>query len=163
MAIIWVIDTSSIVEVRRSVENARKAGVFVQMGALVQAERLLYPKQVVEELERAADSKNPDPQYIWAKNNEAKASQNGPSFEAVRDVLAEVPTVLDPDKDAGTDEADPYILALALRLRAEGKDARIVSEESKDSPRKMSIRTATGVLGIPSVPLKAFLSVEKIR
>jgi hypothetical protein len=162
MAVIWVIDTSSIIEVKHSIENAKKASVFAQMGALVGSDRLVYPKQVVEELGRWADQKNPDAPFSWGKQNEHKATTNPPSFDEVRAVLAEVPTVLDADKDSGVDEADPYILALTLNLRAEGKDARVVTEELKDTPRKMSLRTATGVLGIPSVPLKAFLAVEKI-
>ena len=55
-----------------------------------------------------------------------------------------------------------FCLALAVRLRAEDKDARIVTEETKDIPRKMSLRTAAGLLGVPSVPLKAFLHFEEI-
>jgi hypothetical protein len=72
-----------------------------------------------------------------------------------------VPKVLDPDKE-GIEEADPYLLAMAVRLRVEGKDARIVTEEKNDYPRKLSLRTAAGLLGIPSVPLKAFLEFERI-
>jgi hypothetical protein len=81
----------------------------------------------------------------------------------VKDVLAVVPEVLDPDKDTGAEEADPYLLAIATRLRGEGKDARVVTQETKDTPRKMSLNTACGLLGIPSVPLSAFLKFEKIR
>jgi hypothetical protein len=55
------------------------------------------------------------------------------------------------------------LLAVAVRLRSDGKDARIVTEETKDTPRKMSLRTAAGLLGVPSVPLKAFLQFEGIN
>jgi hypothetical protein len=77
-------------------------------------------------------------------------------------VLAVVPDVLDPDKDSGAEEADPYVLALAFKLRTDGIDARIVTEESRDSPRNMSISTAAGILGIPSVPLRAVLGLETL-
>ena len=70
--------------------------------------------------------------------------------------------MLDPDKDSGEDEADAYVLAVALKLRAAGVDARVVTQELKDTPSKMSMSTASGVLGIPCVPLKAFLAAESI-
>lgn len=160
--IIWVVDTSSVAEVRRSIENTRKKEVFESMSILVDAGRIVFPKQVVDELERVADPHSPDAQYQWAKQNEAKAAEYAPSFEQVKDVLAAVPRVLDPEKDAGAEEADPYLLALAVRLRAEGKDARIVTEEIRDRPRKMSLNTACGLVGVPSVPLRAFLQFEGI-
>lgn len=122
----------------------------------------MFPRQVVDELARVADPAGPDQQYLWAKQNQLTACQNDPSLELVKAVLAVVPRVLDPDKDAGAEEADPYLLAKALDLRQAGKDARIVTEEKNDTPRKMSLRTAAGLLGIPSVPLRAFLEFEEI-
>jgi len=160
--VIWTLDTSSLAEVRRSIENVKKQRVFTQMGILVQDGRLIFPKQVVDELERVADPNSPDQQYAWAKQHQAHVKAAAPSFEEIKQVLNYVPRVLDPDKDTGVDEADPYILAIAVRLRAEGKDVRIVTEETKDTPRKMSLRTAAGLLGVASVPLKAFLQFEKI-
>jgi Domain of unknown function (DUF4411) len=160
--VIWVIDTSSIAQVRRSIENAKKPGVFAKMGALVQCGRLLYTKQVVAELERVADPASPDPQYLWAKLHEAAACQPVPSLAEIKAVLAAVPSVLDPDKDSGAEEADPYLLAVAVQLRVQAKDSRIVSEEIRETPRKTSLRTAAGLLGVPSVSLKAFLEFEGI-
>lgn len=160
--VIWVIDTSSVVEVRRSVRNDRKAEVFRSMGALVEAGRLLYPREVLDELDRAADPTTPDAQYQWAKQYQTLAVQPKPSFDEVKNTLAVVPSVLDPDKDTGNEEADPYVLAMTLHLRTEGKDGRIITEERKDTPRKLSLSTAAGILGIPSVPLRAFLDYEGI-
>lgn len=123
---------------------------------------MVFPRQVLDELERAADPKSPDAQYKWAKENEATACERAASFEEVKEILHHVPTVLDPDKDSGAEEADPYVLAIAVQLRSEKLEARIVTEESKDYARKMSLRTASGLLGIPSVPLLAFLRFEQI-
>jgi hypothetical protein len=161
--VVWIIDTSSIAQVRRSIANTRKTNVFDQMGKLVDIHRLAFPSQVVEELERAADPSSPDQQYLWAKKHKMCATQNSPTFDQVKEVLASVPTVLDPDKDTGAEEADPYILAMALHLRRTGVDARIVTEEVRDYPSKMSLNTAAGLLGIPSVNLMAFLGFEKIN
>ncbi|MBU6435571.1 MAG: DUF4411 family protein, partial [Nitrospirae bacterium] len=78
-------------------------------------------------------------------------------LETVRAVLAEVPEILDPDKD-GVEEADPYVLALAMRLQNEGYQVTILTEERKDRPDKMSMNTACGVLRIPCLPVETFLS-----
>jgi hypothetical protein len=161
--IIWILDTSSIIEIRRSVEAVRRNSVFSGMSGLVGNDRILFPKQVLDELERAADPKSPDAQLLWARQHKDKANAHDPSLLEVRDVLAVVPQVLDPDKDSGAEEADPYLLAMGVHLRAEGSDARVVTQETKDTPRKMSLNTACGLLGIPSVPLSAFLLFEKIR
>lgn len=80
----------------------------------------------------------------------------------MKGILAVVPDILDEDKDSGAEEADPYVLAVALRMRAAGTDARIVTEERTDTPTKMSLNTAAGILGIPSLPLNGFVIAEKI-
>jgi len=158
---IWTIDTSSIIAIRR-LENKNKPKIFSRMEDLVREGRLVFPKEVVKELERAADPESPDEQYEWAARQESGACRNAPSLELVKKVLSEVPKVLDPDKDTGAEEADPYVLAMASELRSKGFDARVVTEERKDTPGKMSLSTAAGVLGLASVPLKAFLEFEGI-
>ena len=160
--VVWVIDTSSIIEVRRSQKNQRER-IFSEMTRLVMEGRLVYPRQVVSELERNVQPKSPDRQFAWAKQSASTAHSKGSCFlDEVREVLAEVPEVLDPEKDSGRDEADPYVLASAQKLRRDGTDARVITEERRDTHSKMSMNTAAGILGIPSVPLAAFLRVEKI-
>ena len=101
--VVWVIDTSSIIEVRRS-QRSQREQIFREMTRLVTEGRLLYPPQVVAELERNAQPKSPDPQFAWARQNASTASSNGScSLDDVKEVLAEVPEVLDPNKDAGPD------------------------------------------------------------
>jgi hypothetical protein len=136
--------------------------VFGRLADLVKQGRLLFPRQVLDELERVADQAAPDQQYLWAKRNQGTATQNPPSLDSVKTVLGIVPRVLDPDKDTGAEEADPYVLAKAADFRRERGDARVVTEDKNDTPRKMSLRTAAGLLGIPSVPLRAFLEFEGI-
>ena len=156
--VIWVLDTCSIIEVRRSTQKSERGQIFRQMTRLVTEGRLVYPPEVVTELKRFADA-----QLAWAESNASTAHSNGScSLDDVKEILAEVPEVLDPDKDTGQDEADPYVLAVARNLRKEGTDARVITEERRDTIRKMSVNTAAGILGIPSVPLVAFLKTEKI-
>lgn len=162
-AVVWVIDTSSIIEVRRAVTVAVRKRTFAGMTGLVSEQRLVYPPEVLAELERSTDLKSPDEQYQWCRDNATAAHVRGRCDDHdVKEVLEDVPSVLDPDKDTGVEEADPYVLAVARKLRADGIDARVVTQESKDTPLKMSMSTAAGVLGIPCVPLKAFLAAESI-
>jgi hypothetical protein len=90
------------------------------------------------------------------------ATRHGTDFELVRRVLAKVPTVLDPDKPGGADEADPYILGLALNLKDKGHEVTVVSEERKDRPDKMSLNTACGLLRLYCVPLMGLLRDQDI-
>jgi hypothetical protein len=162
LVVVWVFDTSSICEVRRT-SNAAKPQVFARLTALVAQKRLMYPPEVLGELERIVDPKDPDAQFVWANENALIATPPATcSFDEVKGVLSVVPTVLDPNKDSGAEEADPYVLAAALKLREQGLDARVVTEERRDTPTKMSLNTACGVLGIPSLPLNGFLIFEKL-
>jgi hypothetical protein len=45
VGIVWIIDTSSIAEIRRSVENTKKAQVFSKLTDLVNQGRVLFPRQ----------------------------------------------------------------------------------------------------------------------
>ena len=163
VGVVWVIDTSSIIEVRRAVPVAVRKKTFAGLTQLVNDQRLAYPPEVLDELARNTDLKNPDEQYLWTNANAIAAYARATcDLNDVKSVLAEVPTILDPEKESGVEEADPYVLAVARKLRAEGVDARIVTQESKDTPTKMSMSTAAGVLGIPCVPLKAFPAAESI-
>ena len=89
-----------------------KLHVFSKLSQLVSQGRLVFPRQVLDELERGADPSGLDQQYLWAKRNQAAAAcAQAPSLDSVKGVLAVVPRVLDPDKDTGVEEADPYVLA----------------------------------------------------
>lgn len=158
--VVSIVDTSSIIAVKELPREQRKPA-FDGMSKLVAEGRLVYPPEVLHELKRYV--KNPDPPYAWANKNAAAAHVNGTcSLDDAKAVLAEVPDVLDPEKDSGEDEADPYVLAVARNLQEGGTKVRVVTEDRKDTPKKMSMDTAAGILGVPSVPLKAFLKTEKI-
>lgn len=159
---IWVVDTSALIQIKSSIPRDQRAQVFSALAAMVAEGRLRFPGQVLQELKRDSEGHPPDQACAWALSVEATACASGASHEEVKAVLAIVPDVLDSMKESGTDEADPYVLALAGKLRTEGHDARVVVQETKDSPRKLSLNTACGMLGIPSVPLLGLLRAEGI-
>lgn len=159
---VWVIDTSSLIAIK-SLPHADRDNVFSRLSALVKAGRLFFPREVLNELKRdSTDKRSPDRPCLWALEVEAEACQHPPTFEDVRAVLELVPDILDSTKESGADEADPYVLALAKRLREQDTDARVVTEETKNYLRKLSLNTACGMLGIPSVPLLGLLRAEGI-
>jgi hypothetical protein len=158
----WIMDTSSIIEIRRRIPNSVRSRVFSGLDSLVDKGFLIYPSEVVVELERYVDPKDPDTQFQWAKRNQQKACRHGPQLELVRKVLAhpQVRRVLDPDK-VSTEEADPYVLALALHIKQDST-AIVITEEVRDTPTKMSLTTACGLLKLYRLSLEAFLVEQGI-
>lgn len=159
---LWVIDTSSIIAVRREPfpPGARKK-VFAALGKLVTDNLLVYPREVLDELARTAGTATPDPQYQWAKDHHELGCRHKTDLAGVKEVLARVPRVVDAQKTSPTTDADPYVVALAIHLRDLG-GATVVTEDRKDSPIKMSLTTACGLWGVPAVPLVPFLELLKI-
>ncbi len=153
----WVIDTSSIIEVRRSVLVVEQPSVYSKLEEMTRQALLVFPIEVLKELERAADQSRPDLPLKWAKRVEAVAVSN-PSLDVVRDVLGQVPSVLDPDKSGGAEEADPYVLALAVELQRGGASVTIITQERDiDKPGKLVAVNRRGLQRIPAVTMLPFL------
>jgi uncharacterized protein DUF4411 len=158
---IWVIDTSSVIQIRRlpSLEDRQRKEIYESLSARVTAGTLVYPKEVLAELERNKTSKTPDLPYEWAKKNEKQGCRFGPLFAELREVLArpQINRVFDPDKTTGAEEADPYVLALAYHLKGQGMDVTVITEESRARPDKLPLSTACSLLRIISLPVEPFL------
>jgi len=159
---VWVIDTCSILQIRREQSLARvRHRVFSALESAVNQGSLIFPIEVHGELERGHSQLTPgstDDAFEWCGRVKHTASRHATDFEAVRRVLSKVPKVLDADKPAGADEADPYILALAVALKEQGHEVTVISEERKDRPDKMSLNTACGLLRLYCVPLLGYLA-----
>ena len=135
-----VIDTSSILLVRRTVVRADQTGVFQSLTQIVQRDQLVFPKEVLIELQRWSNP-NPDTADLplsWALSNSAQATRIDVPFETLKDVISRVSDIFDPEKP-GVDEADPYVLALAMHLQSQGLSVTVLTEERKDRPNKVSI------------------------
>lgn len=158
-----VIDTSSILLVRRTVVRADQAGVFQSLTQIVQRDQLVFPKEVLTELQRWSNP-NPDTADLplsWALSNSAQATRIDVPFETLKDVVGRVSDIFDPEKP-GVDEADPYVLALAMHLQSQGLSVTVLTEERKDRPNKVSMNTACGELGLVCLPMERFLRINGI-
>lgn len=87
---VWIIDTSSIIEIRRSVQAVNRPRLLTRLSALVQEDRLKFPRQVVEELRRAATPDRRDTLLEWAERVAPQACASGPTLEQVKQVLSRV-------------------------------------------------------------------------
>jgi len=161
---IWVVDTSSIIQVRRDVPRKHQRRVFAALTRLTKAGVLTFPRAVLDELDRHHDphATIADLPYQWAFDNKEEATRIECSLEDLKGVLAKVPDVLDPDR-TGIEEADHHVLALAQLLQRRGASASIVTEDRSDKPTKLSLTTAAGILQLPVVPLHAFLRIHGIE
>lgn len=159
---VWIIDTCSIIEIRRCVPKGHQAHVYAALTKLVVAGDLVFPREVYGELKRDNTPDRVDPPFEWATKNVEVAARHGTDFEAVKSALARTPKVLDHEKPAGADEADPYVLALALKLKSAGHETTVITEERKDRPQKMSLNTACGLHRLFCVPIMAFLASRDI-
>ena len=162
---VWVIDSSSIIWIKQNSTRVECARTLRELDALVVAGQLLFPKTVLVEMERWVGTKAEaeDPPLAWAKRNSKHLKHLPERPDTLSVVLAEVPQVLDPDKVGGAEEADPYVLALALMLQNEGRAVTVLNEERKDRADKMSLTTACGVLRLVSLPVGTFLARRGLR
>jgi hypothetical protein len=164
---LYVIDTSSVIDVRRLLSPASVAElkrVYDQLTRIVVSGRLVFPVQVVEELEWGHESLGDadDLPFEWARDNRISASPKAALFAAARRVLEVAPTLLDADKVTGRDEADPYVVGLALELHESGRRVTVITEDRVDRPDKMSMQSACGLLELPAVSMRVFLDHQGI-
>jgi Domain of unknown function (DUF4411) len=158
--VIWVIDSSSIVD-PKIVPHAIRPRVIRHLDALVARGQLVYPRQVLDELRSYAPPRAlaTDVSYTWAKGHESEACHPDRLIGEATEILAAYPDLIDPDA-AGRDPAAPYIIALAQKLRRAGRDARIVTNDTRQINNKVSVVAVAGVLGIPSTVMRIFLRDE---
>ena len=147
---IWVIDSSALIDLKKSVGVEEQWDTGSRLLALVKKGRIVFPKQVRDEV---AQSKHPDLPGAWA----AKAWKIMPQrprgdSNNLRTVLGVEPnwrrTLTLEEKDI----ADPYVVETALTLRQQ-ENASKPTVVTKDSVMAYLCNS----LRIPNVSLNTFL------
>jgi hypothetical protein len=121
---------------------------------------LFWPPEVTQEVVAALIA---DSAIAWIKSRR-DSGERSPRLETVKSVLSKAPTLIDPESTR--EQADPYVVALALEMASGdlfAPNVTIVTEDRRDKPTKLSLATAAGLLRIPTVPLRAFLSSRGIH
>jgi hypothetical protein len=138
---------------------AKQAAVFQKLTTLVKSGLLVFPSQVREEFERGEADHPSDPTLAWIRRVKTDAEQPA-NLDTVRRVLARAPLLI--DAESTRDQADPYVIALALDSGSLG-GVSILSEDRRDRPdghgglQKLSVATVAGLWDIPVVPLAGFI------
>jgi hypothetical protein len=157
---IWVIDTSSIVEIRRKFQKSDQIIIYNSLSSMVTNGTLVYPIEVYKELERGTNKENmnEDLPYKFALDNKKRATKYGYQFDTLAEILSHphVSNIVDNEK-IGTEEADPHVLALAMYLKNQDFNVTVITQEIKDTPFKLSMSSACGILQLYSIPIAPFV------
>jgi len=124
---------------------------------MVDNDTLFYPPQVLGELLRFG----PDVAQKWCRKNATKATRYGPLYAEITPILDRVENLIDNTK-SGEDQADPYIIAVALRLREEEHTPTIITNDTSNKPLHTALSSAAGLFGFPSVPMALFLADQNL-
>jgi hypothetical protein len=145
----------------RTESSAEKDKVYAALGRLVAEGTLLFPPQVCEELERFHDEDDrEDRAYLWAKEHRDSAIGDltiEQLFDSVRAVQSVVDNLVDYDKASPGEDADPYVVGLALHLAGEGRNVTVITEERNDLAHKTSMGSACALLSLPALSMRVFL------
>ena len=156
---IWVFDTSSLINVKELIEPSRRQDVLNALAGLCDQGRVVFPKEVVDELDNGAKHGKPDLPLSWAKENRGLACRLGPCYQELATVMNDPVARLtpDPDQTKGADDADPHVLATALKVASLESSPVVVTQESRKALPQVPLNVAAGSLGLPSVNLYAVL------
>lgn len=157
---LWVVDTSSLIQVRQAgISQTKQAAVFRKLLAMAEASRIIFPPQVRHELEWAEVDHPDDRALAWIRRVRDKA-ERAADLATVRRVLTRAPQLI--DAASTRDQADPYVVALALDSDSLGgvsilSDDRVDRFDGRGAPRKLSVATVAGLYDVPVVPLAGFV------
>lgn len=134
---VYCIDTSSLMQLARQYPRQRFLGVWKKIENLIQAERLIAPREVLKEILRGDDEL-----ARWAKRHlRMFRPLDAEQTRAAAEVLAYCESLIDPLADRP--QADPFLIALARvgddpRGRSLFRAKRIVvTEEGRNHPKKI--------------------------
>jgi len=105
---LYIIDTSALIDLRPYPFDIFKT-LWVNLEGLIRSSQLISTEQVFEELKRRDDEI-----LKWAKKHRKIFKPLDPEqIKEVKKIEAAFPCLVDPDKE--TDDADPFVIALALK------------------------------------------------
>src|SRR5262249_17528730 len=132
---VYCIDTSSLVNLRKWRPRSRFPDPWKRLDELIEDKRLIAPAAVMDELKEVDDAL-----LNWSRKRKAMFRRNWKELvEYAQQILADFPGLVDPDDP--TNQADPFVVALAMReSRSElYPPTVIVLTEEKYSPGKHRI------------------------
>jgi hypothetical protein len=134
---IYIIDTSSLVQLSKHNPLDVYPGVWKQLEGIVHAGKLIAPREVFNEILKLDDGLS-----NWAKkHNKMFKSPTEKQIQIVRDILEKFPSFV---KSESEFDADPWVIALAVELAQSPQKTlfevkRIVVTEEKLRGNKVKI------------------------
>lgn len=134
---LYIIDTSSLVQLSKHNPHDVYPGVWKQLTTLVSSARLFAPKEVLNEL-----SKLDDQLLKWAKKQPRMFQEpTEKQVRIVKDILSKYPSLVKSDTEY---DADPWVIALAIEKSQSAQQTlvqvkRIVVTEEKLRGEKIRI------------------------
>jgi hypothetical protein len=134
----YVIDASAINHVGR---QATAPGVFDVLLEMIESHEMCFPDEVLDELERLAKGEHA---YTWAKAAGASRLDRGAAYKHLVAVTHLVPALV--DAEAEYESSAPCVLAQARSLQLAGFSVRVVTEDVRDKPTRISLAAACAQL-----------------
>lgn len=134
---VWVVDSSALIEAKSIISIRNQWSAFKHLEQMVLEGRIAMPRQMIKEVTEVT---HPDMPGAWAAG--VRNSLKHPldvEDDYITHVMRVAPDVVDPKKDK--EDADPWVLALALELTSKQITTCIVTEDVVDRNR-ISIATA---------------------
>ena len=151
---VFVLDASAIIQIKQDVHVTHQWGLFRHLEIKFQSGEIAFPPQISAELRRAP---HPDAPGVWACGMEMLRPKG---FDVVQfevyleQVMSIAPDVIDPKKGDDEEDADPYVLALALEQRSLGREVKVVTIDRNDYADHIALTTACDRLGIGHLSLE---------
>jgi len=155
MGLVFLLDANALIDMK-SISVADQWEVFSALANHVDHGKVTIPLHVINEV-GGPKVQHPDMPGAWAKGMQTRmrhALEADPTYVAT--VMAQTPNLLDPDAD--TEQADPYVLALALQLHGNGDSPVVVTKDRTDRPPRISLFTACSHFDIDCWWLEDFLA-----
>ncbi len=151
-----VLDTSSLVNIKVLVRVDRQWDLFQHLQAMVDGGEVAMPRQVIREVGELA---HPDTPGVWARGMTHRLQHPlDVEYEHLRRVMKAAPNLVEANQHK--DVADPYVVALALQLMADGHAVEVVTDDLVDHlPTKIALGTACDRLKLAHRTCQAFLTL----
>lgn len=157
---VWVVDTSALLDFKVQISVGDQWEAFKHLEDLVVLGLIAMPRQVLSE---ASELAHPDLPGAWAPGMRSQLRHPlDVDFEHLTRVMAVAGEVVDPSKTR--EDADPYVAAQALQLRAAGHHPIVVTSDRVDRlPLKIALTTACERLGVAHVSAREFLLAHEVK
>lgn len=150
---VWVLDSSALIEMKQIVSVSNQWDAFKQLEQMVIDGQIAMPRQVIKEVKEVT---HPDMPGAWAPGVRKQLQHPlDAGFSCIRKVMSEAGDILDVNK-AG-DDADPWVVALALHLKEGGHSVCVVTKDVVDR-KGISIATGCDRLQVDWCHVRPFLA-----